>query len=169
MRIILMILVSVLIFSGCGVQDKTVLTYSDGAFECELSWSVGEMRLRGVLSCGARVDGGDRELTLRISEPSALCGAVVKRSGGVVSVSLGGVEFKDVDMSGVLRIESVLDCRGEVIESTPTTLGGERVRCVSLREDTGERREVYVDCETGYPIEIHAGDVLVKVIYFTER
>jgi hypothetical protein len=169
MRIILMILVLLLIFSGCGVQDNTALTYSDGAFECELSWSVGETMLRGVMLCGARVDGGDRELTLRISEPSALCGAVVKRSDGVVSVSLGGVEFKDIDMSGLLRIEKVLDCRGEVIESTPVTLGGGRVRRVVLRSDMGDTREVYVDCENGYPIEIHGEDIRVKVIYFIER
>ncbi len=173
MRIILILLSVVIIFSACAPKGDIPLTYADGAFECELSWSVGEVKIRGVLLCEARVEGEQRNISLRISEPDALAGALIKRSGGEITITVGGVEFCDADISGLLKIESLIDCRGEVVGSTLETFDGNRVNRVVLTDESGGRREIYLDSKSGYPIAVRGtmcGEELeVRVIYFSAR
>lgn len=174
MRIILIILAVLVLFAGCQSETTIPLDYSEGAFECELSWSVGGVNVRGVLSADIpKYDDVKRDVSLIVSEPRALGGAVIKRLGGIISVDMLDIEFKDVDMSGLLEIERLLDCRGDIIESDVTSLDGERVNRVILKDAWGGKKEIYLGSGSGYPVKI-CGEVCgeyveARVIYFSPR
>ena len=172
MRIILILLSALLVLSGCATDEARELSYSEGAFECELCWSVGGVNIRGVLSADERAEGQSRDVSLRLSEPPALCGAMIRRVGGETSLEIGDVQFCDVDMSGLLDIERLIDCRGRVTESSLAEISGTRVNKVVVEND-GVQREVYIDSKGGVPLEVRCeigGEaVRVRVIYFTAR
>ena len=155
MRVILIILVVLVLLAGCHSPEATQLNYSEGAFECELSWSVGGVNIRGVLSSEIpKYEDVKRDISLVIAEPKALSGAVVRRLGGIISVDMLDIEFKGVDMSGLLEIERLLGCRGDIIESGVTSLDGERVNRVILKDADGGKKEIYLDSLSGYPVKI---------------
>ena len=171
MKRVLALFLLLFILSGCGPTDNISLTYAGKDIECEIAYAWDDMNIRGIFKSRKSEAGRDIEFTF--IEPDALCGVRVKRVGTEVSAELDGIEICADEFAPWLGVEALFESEGEIVESSLTELGGERLNKVVLSTEDGNRLEIFLSGDSGYPVmvcgAVNGRPVEGKVLRFTEK
>lgn len=141
---------------GCSSERDVRLTYSDKAFECELSWDWNGIRYRGTLTAGdiADRDAMERDISLTFAEPDSLRGVRAEKVDGKIKVYADEIVFSSNEKSGWLSIAELFRTDGKISETSLAELGGEQTNCVTMTLSNGEKLQIYLSATGGIPMRI---------------
>lgn len=171
MKRIILVFIAVMMLFGCARRFPERPSWIEGDFECELSYELSGVRVRGVLR--SEIGESERRACFSFIEPEALSGVSVTRENGKLAAELDGMEIEGEEFLCWLEVERLFACEGELVESDKTELGGKRVEKLVFLSHGGEREDIYISIDTGEPQrlcgKICGEDTVCEVIWFERK
>ncbi len=169
-RILGLLLSLSLLGSLCGCFGRSALPdYREGAARAELRWESDGVTVCAEAEYGApSAEGSHRDLILRFSAPDGLAGAVLTRTNGAVSLSLGNLHTDGLLLDSLLCAPDLLFREGVMEFIGNTDLGGLRLRYAEIRpkEDSSQVVGLWLDPQNGTPRQVTMGELTVSVLSF---
>ena len=165
-KAVALVMLVMLLLSGCKKEELRSLVYDGEAFECEMSWERGGENFRATIVAASFSGEGERDVTLSFIEPSAMRGIRITREAGSVSAELDGMTVDGSDFSGWLDIEKLFCTDGELCFVATEKVSGELSDHLRLVRADGETIDIHISRRDEMPLRISGYEIVAEIIYF---
>ena len=164
-KVTVLVLLVLLLLSGCKREDVS-LVYGDAAFECEVSFERGGEHFRAALVAASPSVEGERDVSVRFLEPSAMSGICVVRERGEVRCELDGTVMYGVAFSEWLDVVRLFETDGEISFVAVENIRAEETDHLRLARADGETLDIHISRRDGLPVRISGYGLVADIIYF---
>ena len=149
-RLLILLLLSAVIFTSCGV-DTRFSDYRRNAFSADIEYYYdGELLFCGIVEVDEETESETRDIRITLTSPEAMRGATVYRENGEIRIRIGEREMRGDSFSAILSGAELIIPVGDHLSAEKLELSGK----MYIRTKFASETEIYFDPDTQLPVEI---------------